>query len=87
MARWSKQPSETGLARVSQGPRGFDLKDSGEVVVRVRPRGPRLDKYMITGWYWYGLGQISLWDNKVFGSADEAKESAMAYFKANKPTT
>lgn len=34
---WSKQPSETGLARICQSPRGRILKCNGEKVATVSP--------------------------------------------------
>jgi hypothetical protein len=44
---WKKQANETGLARVSQGPRGYDLRYKGVAVGHVHyGRCPN-------GWYWW----------------------------------
>ena len=51
--RWRRQPNETGLASVAQSPRGYDLREGGEVLARVRPK---LERRIMVGWYWYGFG-------------------------------
>lgn len=80
-ARWSKQPSETGLRRVIQGVRGFDLKKDGEMLAYVRPLYSRTDRFQVIGWYWYGFGQNTC--NSPVSTPEEAKAQAMAAYKAN----
>jgi len=53
---WKKQPSETGLARVCQAPRGADLRIDGVRVMSVRPAGRGLGR-SVSGWYWYGSSE------------------------------
>lgn len=53
---WRRQPNETGLRRVCQGPRGWDLAVGGEIVARSRPKldlGRRIE-----GWYFYGRDDV-----------------------------
>lgn len=86
-ARWSKQPSEKGLAAVCQSPRGFCLNKKGETIITVRPKsaGPGADRYTIMGWYWVGIGHNTLWrpDGGMFATADEAKADAMCAYKSH----
>ena len=51
--RWRKQPNEAGLASIGQRERGYDLRERGEVLASVRPKG---DRFEVTGWYWYWYG-------------------------------
>jgi hypothetical protein len=85
MARmaWRKQPNEKGLARICQGPRGYELRSGGEVVMHVAPKREGFDKWAIHGWYFYGLGYNSLSEGRVFTSPEDAKGAATAYAKAN----
>lgn len=78
-ARWRKQPSEKGLARVVQGLRGFDLAEKGEIIIQVRPLYQGFGRE-VKGWYWYGLGKNTATAPKT--TPDEAKAEAMAHFKA-----
>lgn len=88
--RWKKEPSEKGLARVIQGPRGYWLRDGETRLASVRPidRGGQ-------AWYW-----VAGWDAKdriphkntcgePTDSVESAKAEAMAYVKhhlAQQPT-
>lgn len=47
---WKKEPDETGLARVVQGPRGVDLRVNGKRVAYVRPHLVASREYK--GWWW-----------------------------------
>lgn len=46
---WSRQPRADGLAGVSQGTLGWDMKVEKKVQVRVRTSGRSAGS-----WYWYG---------------------------------
>jgi hypothetical protein len=76
--RYRKEPDETGLARAVQGPRGYELRDGEEVVMRVAPLTGR-DRYTIYGWYVYGLGINTV--GIPVATADEAKEFAKSHAK------
>jgi hypothetical protein len=85
MARWRKQKSETGLARICQGPRGYELYESGvsqRPVMHVSPKVERPHSYTIVGWYWYGYGHNSLSDRPLFLTANAAKTDAVAFRSA-----
>ncbi len=50
---WKREPNETGLARVCQGKRGWDLRINGNRIAMVRPWTKGFDR-TVRGWYWYG---------------------------------
>jgi len=77
--RWRKQPNETGLRRVCQGPRGFELRDGEKAVVHVAPLTNPANRWEVIGWYWYGLGMNT--SGEPVRSAEEAKAQAMAWAK------
>ena len=73
MKRWRKQPNETGLARICQSARGFELRENGETIAHVaQTKG---------GWYWYGYGNNTC--SKPVATADEAKAEAVLWIKEN----
>jgi hypothetical protein len=49
--RWKRQPNERGLARVSQGLRGWDLFMGAERLAHVRPLFYGLSRNLV-GWYY-----------------------------------
>lgn len=75
--RWSKQPSERGLARICQGPIGYNLREGGKIIARVRPK---MDGYRTVGWYWYGFNHG---DEPMSHTAQEAKDQAVEWIKKN----
>jgi len=75
--RWRKQPSETGLARVCQSPRGYELREDGEAIAHVVPVHMR---FIITGWYWYGFDQNTY--SHPVETADECKKQVKKYMKS-----
>jgi hypothetical protein len=82
-ARWRKEPGLTGLARVVQGPRGYELCENGKRLMWVSFASKR---YGHNGkWYWGGMGQ-NTFGTRMFDTKEEAKADANAYYKANKPT-
>lgn len=48
---WRREPSETGLARVCQSPRGAILKCDGRDVAHIEACRVGYQRY--DGWYWY----------------------------------
>lgn len=82
---WRKQPSETGLARVCQGPRGAVLKVDGEDVGRVYARrvgGPG----QYSGWYWVARSDrlavpLMNTSDSLVASLDEAKAACADYVR------
>lgn len=52
--QWRRQPNETGLARVIQAPRGWDLRATGSIakLASVRPKTDM--SRSVRGWYFYG---------------------------------
>lgn len=82
--RFRKQPDERGLARVCQGPRGYELRDGTLVVMHVAPlTGLGRARYEVAGWYVYGLGINTA--SEPVATADEAKALALAHAKKNYP--
>lgn len=84
---WRKEPNETGLARVCQGPRGFELRHAGVRVGSVAPStGMGNARYTINGWYCYGswidwgVPSINTCQTLV-KTPEEAKEILMAHFR------
>lgn len=77
--RWRREPSEKGLARICQGPRGYDLIHGDEIVIRARPLGRSGSQ-----WYWYGCGQNTHY--KPVATEEAVKAEAMAFFKSQEPT-
>ncbi len=79
---WSKQPSEQGLARVCQGPRGAILKLDGERVGYVYATRP-------SGWYWVAINDtlgVTLFNSCASGRAltadlDTAKAECEDYVR------
>jgi hypothetical protein len=82
-ARWRKEPNEQGLARVCQRPRGFELRENGEVLIHVSAATAGGWSREVEGWYWYGMGQNTC--REPVATADEAKEQATKFYKENKP--
>lgn len=74
---WRKQPSERGLARVTQGVRGRDGRVDGVVVYHVRPAS----RHSTDRWYWYGAGRNTLNTGDVFPTALDAQADATRYHK------
>ncbi len=61
-----KQQLHKGLARVTQDRSIRDVFADGEKVATVAP--------CADGWYWYGSGHNTTWDNLTFSSREEAIE-------------
>ena len=83
MKRWRRKPNETGLARHCQGPRGFELRENGKVLVRVG--GWRAPARGGNGrWHWYGFSRNSLCESlpRDFATAEEAKADALVSLSA-----
>lgn len=83
---WKRQANETGLARVCQSPRGFDLRAGGRYIGGVRPH--RVDRFgRYAGWYWYAvddtlrIGRMNTNDSPVL-TIEEAKSECIAYVRA-----
>ena len=86
-----RQPSETGLARVSQGIRGWDVCVDRKVVVCVRPNYPSVGarwRRETCGWYFYvcGGGHLGIPTRNTCGeigrSAEDVKAEAVAFVRA-----
>lgn len=80
-----RQESERGLARVCQGPRGWDVRVNGHTVIRVRPSYRNFSR-VVDGWYFYGasddLGILHINTCGELGVPEEsAKVRALAYVK------
>jgi len=77
MKRWSKQPSESGLARVCQSKRGAVLKEEGRIIAQINSRAG--DKRLHIGWYWVCKGKNTC--NEPVETIEEAKAQVMAHLK------
>lgn len=79
---WRRQPSETGLSSIGQGPRGAILKVNGEDVGSVNARRIGL-RFEWSGWYWSArIGDVvgnSAADGRYYGDLDEAKRDCAAW--------
>jgi len=75
MKRWRKEPNETGLMRVCQSTRGFELRENGVTIAHVAT------KFSDTRWYWYGFGKNT--SATPVATAEEAKKEVMKYIKDN----
>lgn len=82
VARWRKQPSETGLRSIGQGPRGYELRLDGEELIHVSPIGGGALNGPLLGWYWYGLGRNTYTEREPFKTKEEAKADADAFYKS-----
>ena len=80
MIRWRKEPSEKGLARITQGPRGVDLVADGQIVLRVRPSMNMCRE--IQGWYFYGMNVNTA--HSLIQNIEAAKIAARAYYDSHK---
>lgn len=79
-ARWRKQPHERGLSGFGQGPRGFELRENGKLVIMVEPLVK--DRFTVVGWYWYGMGQNTCMT--PCKTMEDAKQQATEYYKSNR---
>lgn len=57
VARWRRQPKMPGLAGVTQGVRGAELRIGEEVLITVSPVIRGLNASEVSGWYWSELGK------------------------------
>lgn len=82
--RWKKEPRETGLRAIGQGPQGYKYHDGNKRFASVSPLGG--GRYPLRGWYW-----VAGWDSDVphkntwaepCTTAEEAKAQAQAYVAA-----
>ena len=74
MARWSKQPNHSGLAKVCQCERGYILKEKGKELIHVE-----ID---YNGrWIWYGIGRNTYSEGLFFKTKEDAKADADKYYK------
>jgi len=83
---WRKEPNETGLSRVTQGPRGAILKLDGEDAGHVAPF--RVAWHTYKGWYWYAgtddgrvPRQNTASDRRPYATIDEAKAACETYVR------
>jgi hypothetical protein len=82
---WSREPSERGLARVCQPPRGRHGKVAGEVVYRVMP-ATAWPAREVVGWFWYGRGINTYTQGKVWPTWEEAQADATRHHKTQGST-
>lgn len=90
MARltWKHEPNEKGLARVGQGPRGYDLNFGEHKRIASVDMVRQGSKFVYKGWYWscasddaLGITHHNTASNPV-ETMDEAKEQAEAYIRS-----
>lgn len=80
------QPSETGLARVCQSPRGYDVRVDKRDVGSVRPlteRGVPFSRRYV-GWYWcarFGDALRNTCDETPHGTKELARDACIAWVK------
>lgn len=84
---WKKEPNETGLARIGQSPRGYDLNIDGERVGSVRPHRVGWERRW-DGWWWcarsdkHGIPLRNEASNPL-KTIEEAKDACKAYVLAS----
>ena len=78
---WRRQPSETGLRRIAQSPRGYDLWLEGRRVASVR--------LSAGGYYWsaptdepLGIVLRNTASEEKYATIDDAKAACRAYIVA-----
>lgn len=87
--RWKLDPQETGLRRITAGPRGSTLRDENGIrYATVAAVGRR---YENGGWYWVagwgsGVPHMNTCGSPV-DTVEEAKSAALAYVRAAIATT
>jgi len=79
VARWRQQPKMQGLAGVTQGVRGAELRLGEEVLITVSPIIRGLNASQVSGWYWSGLGKNTARTPK--STLEDAKAEADSYYK------
>jgi hypothetical protein len=83
---WRKEPNETGLRAVGQGPRGVELRVKGTRLATVSPLSAGWQSWK--GWYWVCPSNPSLgikYCNTCSSpceTQDEAKEECEKYVRA-----
>lgn len=80
IARWRNTPNETGLARMVQGERGYELRVGQTVIIKV-DAAYGMGSRTPLGWHWYGMGQNTAQQNKMFSSKDQARDDADSWVK------
>ena len=83
---WRKQPYQTGLRAIGEGPRGAILRADGDDVGRVYPHGGG-HRGAVTGWYWVARDDrrgVPLMNThgESMPTIDEAKAACAAYVRA-----
>ena len=82
---WKRQANEQGLARVSQGERGYDLRLASKAIAHVR--AIRSIDRRTMGYYWScPETELSPWRNTVaerntFATIEEAKSDCKMWFQ------
>lgn len=79
-ARWRKEASEKGLARVIQRTHGVELWENGKQIAGVYPlfKGFSRD---ISSWYWYGMDRNTSAEKLYFETMEKAMGDCMNYYK------
>lgn len=80
VARWRAEPRRPGLAGVSQGIRGIELRAAGELIITVAAIRGTIRTQANNGWYWCGLGQNT--SKSPCATMEEAKAQADAHYKS-----
>jgi hypothetical protein len=86
--RWRRQPNETGLARVCQTERGYDLRMGEEVLAQVRPTYAGFGRQS-EGYYWFARSgdwlPLKNTASTPVATMEEAKREAEAYVRRYLP--
>lgn len=78
-----REPRESGLAGVVQGPRGYIIKADGKDVGRASMRYEGWGRKEL-GWYFHArLGDVSIntCNDRLFETAEAARDAAIAWVK------
>lgn len=86
---FSQQPSETGLARVAQTPRGYICKINGAEIGRISAHYNRIGNYANYAFMWYTFENAELRipyrntsaEGITFATREEARDHMKAWLK------
>lgn len=86
---WRRMPRHTGLARITQGERGWDLRlhcNGARDIGSVNPVTDQVGFGQLIGWMWcavaykdLGLPYHNSYSDGLIATADEAKAQCIAY--------
>jgi hypothetical protein len=78
---WRKQPSDGGLCRIGQAPRGAILKVSGKDVGHISAKSTGWGEWR--GWYWFAHGEGIAMCNMAHKPVETIEEAMLIRLSPN----